>query len=154
MHSRLCTELVRLFQEERAALHADLMHRSRRNSFFDAESRGQLFPVGCTLGIVDDVMRPVYVHNCPISQTARFRNIFRSREVVMSLPKKLICLAKAAMRTERSVDGKWIIETLSIVDRSALDFVDCSVDFANRFLVIVFDRPPCPSVIQIMPRGA
>jgi hypothetical protein len=41
----------------------------------------KLLPVGSALGIVNDLMCPIYMADCTISQTARFRNIFCFRQV-------------------------------------------------------------------------
>ena len=49
-------------------------------------NRSNLLPVRRTLRVVNDLMGPIDVTNCPISQTARFRNVFRPRQVVMSFP--------------------------------------------------------------------
>jgi hypothetical protein len=48
--------------------------------------RSSLLPVRRALRIVNDLMRSVDVTDCAISQTARFRNVFRSRQIVVSFP--------------------------------------------------------------------
>jgi hypothetical protein len=107
----------------------------------------------CALRFVDEVMGVVHVTDCPVSQTARLRDVFGPGQIVMSFPKKFICFVKATTGTQGCINREWIIDPLPIIDGRSFDLVDCGIDLANRFVVVMFDWGPGPSIIQIMPGG-
>ena len=70
--------------------------------------------------IRDRVMGVVHVTDCPVSQTARLRDVFGPGQIVMSFPKKFICFVKATTGTQGCINREWIIDPLPIIDGLSL----------------------------------
>jgi hypothetical protein len=117
-------------------------------------NRGFLVVGGLHDQMIDDAMRFVDVLQSAIPQTAHGRVIFFPCDVIVSFIQQLQRAVVAAGAVHSGIDRRMIAQVFAVVDGSALDFVDGSVNFCNGVLFFFVHVMSGSQVLQVSARVA
>jgi hypothetical protein len=98
---------------------------------------------------IDDAMRFVDVMKGAIPKAPREWIIFFPRDVIVSFIQQFLRAVKATGASQLCVDRRMIIQILTIVNRSPLDFVDGFVDLVNGVLLFFVHVMGGSQILQV-----
>jgi hypothetical protein len=102
--------------------------------------------------MIDDAVRFVDVLQSAIAQTAHGRVIFFPCDVIVSFIQQFQRAVVAAGAVHSGIDWRMIVQTLAVVDGSALDFVNGSVNLRNGVLFFPVHVMSGSQVLQVSAR--
>jgi hypothetical protein len=99
--------------------------------------------------VIDDVVRFVDVMQGAIAQSSHRRIIFFARDVIVGPIQQFLRAVKATGAIHSCIDRRMIVQILSVIDRSSLDFVDGFVDLFNGVLLFLVHVMGGSQVFQV-----